>query len=214
MWAKLAIACVLASALCSLAQMAPQSQQDQSAGPQANQAPPRSQPNAPARRPGDSSSRDSDEIASPQERDDSVTELHSWDPHKAQKNVEVGDFYFKQQNYRAALSRYCEALSYKPSDAVATFRVAESLEKSGDLGGARTYYEAYLKVLPAGPFAAKSKKALDRIKAQAVFPNKGLAQQAGCEPLGRTAKFRPERLDPDRPVLTRNPASPASGSSR
>ena len=200
--------------LCCLAQTAPRSQQDQSKGPHANQAPPRSQPNAPARGPGDSSSRDANPIVAPEEPDDSVTELHSWDPHKAQKNVEVGDFYFKRQNYRAALSRYCEALSYKPNDAVATFRIAESLEKSGDLTGARAYYEAYLKILPGGPFAGQSKKSLDRIKAQAELPNKGLAQQEGCEPPGKAAKFRPEPLDPDRPVLTRSPASPASGSSR
>jgi len=205
---------VLGVALCCLAQTAPKSQQDQSTGPQANQAPPRSQPNTPARGLGDSSSRDDNPIAAPQEPDDSVTELHSWDPHKAQKNVEVGDFYFRRQNYRAALSRYCEALSYKPNDAVATFRIAESLEKSGDLMGALAYYEAYLKILPAGPLDGQSKKALGRIKAQAAPPNKGLAQQEGCEPMGKAAKFGSERLDPDRPVLTRSPASPASGSSR
>src|SRR5262249_21887187 len=34
-----------------------------------------------------------------------VQELHAWDPHKAAKNIEVGDFYFKKRNYRAALDR-------------------------------------------------------------------------------------------------------------
>ena len=143
-----------------------------------------------------------------------MSEFHSWDPHKAQKDVEIGDFYFKRQNYRAALSRYCEALQYKPSDAVATFRIAESLEKSGDLGGAETYYVGYLKILPAGPLAAQSKKALDRIKAQAERPNKHVAEQQGCEPPGKPARFRPEPLDPDRPVLTRTPTPPPSGNSR
>ena len=34
-----------------------------------------------------------------------ITEFHTWDPHKAAKSVEVGDFYFKRQNYRAAEDR-------------------------------------------------------------------------------------------------------------
>jgi len=210
------MALVLASALCSSAQTAPKGPQDQeqSAAPQASQGPPHSQPNAVPRGPGDSSSRDSNPIAGPEEPDDSVTELHSWDPHKAQKDVEIGNFYFKHENYHAALSRYCEALSYKPDDAIATFRIAEALGKSGDLAGARAYYEAYLKILPAGPFAGQCKKALDRMKVQAELPNKHLAQQEGCEPLGKPPKFRPEPLDPDRPVLTRNPASSPSGKSQ
>ena len=63
-----------------------------------------------------------------------ITEFHTWDPHKAAKNVEVGDFYFKRKNYRAAEDRYREALRYKENDAVATIRLAECLEKLGDLG--------------------------------------------------------------------------------
>jgi hypothetical protein len=35
-----------------------------------------------------------------------VSEFHQWDPHKAAKSVEVGDFYFKRKNYRAAEERY------------------------------------------------------------------------------------------------------------
>ena len=46
------------------------------------------------------------------------------------KDVEIGDYYFKRENYKGALSRYCEALQYKPNDAVANFRIAESLENS------------------------------------------------------------------------------------
>jgi tetratricopeptide (TPR) repeat protein len=92
-----------------------------------------------------------------------IQEFHPWDPHKAQKDIEVGDFYFKQQNYRAALSRYEEALYYKQNDAVATYRLAVCQEKTGDSEDARKSYEAYLKILPEGPFAADAKKALSRI---------------------------------------------------
>ncbi len=189
--------------------------QGQPTGPASNQAPPRSEPNPAPRGPGDSSSRDSSPGLPPEEApDDSVSEFRPWDPHKAMKNVEIGDYYFKQQNYRGALSRYCEALQYKPNDAIATFRTAEALEKLGDLAGAQTYYEAYQKILPGGPFAAQCRKALERIKARSEQPNKHLAERQGCEPPGKAAKSRPEPLDPDRPVLTRKPTSPPSGKSQ
>lgn len=96
-----------------------------------------------------------------------VQELHPWDPHKAAKDVEVGDYYFKRKNYRAALERYKEALVYKPNDAIASFRLAECEEKSGLPADAITHYEAYLKILPHGPQAADAQKELDRLKAVA-----------------------------------------------
>ncbi|HKH99022.1 MAG TPA: hypothetical protein VJ999_07940 [Candidatus Sulfotelmatobacter sp.] len=93
-----------------------------------------------------------------------VGEFHPWDPHKAAKDVEVGDFYFRRKNYRAAEDRYREALLYKDNDAVATFRLAVCLEKMDRPGEARQEYENYLKILPHGPEAEQAKKALDRLK--------------------------------------------------
>ena len=55
-----------------------------------------------------------------------VSEFHPWNPHKAAKDVEVGYFYFKRKNYRAAEDRYREALRYKDNDAVATIRLASA----------------------------------------------------------------------------------------
>jgi len=95
-----------------------------------------------------------------------ITELHAWDPHKAAKDVEVGDFYFKRKNYRAAEDRYREALLYKDNDAIATIRLAVCLEKEGILDDARAEYESYLKILPHGPQAGEAEKALNRLKAE------------------------------------------------
>ena len=95
-----------------------------------------------------------------------ITELKSWDPHKAAKDVEVGDFYFKRKNYHAAEDRYREALRYKDNDALATIRLAECLEKLGIWDDARAEYESYLKILPHGPQASEAQKAIDRLKAQ------------------------------------------------
>jgi len=96
--------------------------------------------------------------------DGGVSEMHPWDPHRAAKDVEVGDYYFKRKNYVGAESRYREALYYKDNDAVATFRLAVCLEKMDRLDEARSEYEAYLKILPYGPLAPDAKRALDRLK--------------------------------------------------
>ena len=94
---------------------------------------------------------------------DGIQEFKPWNPMKAMKAVEVGDFYFQRKNYRAALDRYKEALYYKDNDAVATYKLAHCQEKLGNADEARTLYEAYLRLLPEGPFALDAQKALDRL---------------------------------------------------
>lgn len=99
-----------------------------------------------------------------------VQEFHPWNPHKAAKDVEVGYFYFKRKNYRAALDRYKEALYWKHDDAIANFRMGECLEKLQEPEEARLHYEAYLKVLPQGPLSEDARKALDRLKGSEEKP--------------------------------------------
>jgi tetratricopeptide (TPR) repeat protein len=95
-----------------------------------------------------------------------VQEFHPWNPMKALKDVEVGDFYFKRKNYKAALDRYKEALYYKHNDAIASFRLAVCQDKLGDKAEAKKYYEQYLKILPEGPFAKDAHASLERLEAR------------------------------------------------
>lgn len=95
-----------------------------------------------------------------------VTEMHAWDPHRAAKDVEVGDFYFKRKNYRAAEARYRDALLSKDNDAIATIRLAVCLEKLGILDDALAEYQSYLRILPHGPEAREAEKAIARLNAQ------------------------------------------------
>jgi tetratricopeptide (TPR) repeat protein len=92
-----------------------------------------------------------------------IEEFHPWNPMKSLKDVEVGDFYFKRKNYKAALERYKEALYYKDNDAVASFRLAVCQDKLGDKGEAKKYYEQYLTILPDGPWAKEAHTSLDRL---------------------------------------------------
>jgi tetratricopeptide (TPR) repeat protein len=102
-------------------------------------------------------------VSDAQEAPSDVQELHPWDPHKAAKDVEVGDYYFKRKNYKAAIERYKHALIYKQDDAIATYRLAESLDKTGNSTEAVNYYRGYLKILPHGPYAADAEKAISRL---------------------------------------------------
>ncbi len=147
--------------------------------PAKNQAPPRSEPSRPS---GESSSRDTQIDLSPppddaknhpqsssalddaQGNDSDVQEMRPWDPHRAAKSIEVGDFYFKKKNYRAALNRYQEALEYKPDDALANLHIGQCLEKLNDPEGAIDHYQKYLKVQPQGEFAGEARKAVEKLR--------------------------------------------------
>ena len=135
-----------------------------------NQAPPRSE--APATPAGESSSRDTRVDLSPPPDDmthegadtTGVTEFHAYDPHKAAHNVEVGNYELKRKNYRAAESRFAEALEWKPNDAIATFFLAHSQEKLGKKQDALNNYQAYLKILPSGEYAGDARSGIERLK--------------------------------------------------
>jgi tetratricopeptide (TPR) repeat protein len=105
-------------------------------------------------------------VSDAEQPESDVQELHPWDPHKAAKDVEVGDFYFKRKNYKAAIERYRDALIYKQNDAIATYRLAESLDKTAKPDEAVTYYQNYLKILPHGPYAEDAQKAISRLSSE------------------------------------------------
>ena len=92
-----------------------------------------------------------------------VQEMHPWDPHRAAKNIEVGDYYFKRKNYRAALGRYQEALEFKPNDAEANFHLAQCYEKLNDPDQAAKHFQEYLKILPQGILAPEARKELEKL---------------------------------------------------
>lgn len=104
-----------------------------------------------------------------------IGEMHPWSPMKADKNVEIGDYYLTQKNYAAAISRYREALYWKPDDAMAHFRLGQALEAAGQYAEARKNYQGYLKILPQGKFASTARKALQRMKNKPDAPKRSEA---------------------------------------
>jgi len=96
-----------------------------------------------------------------------VQEMHPWNPYRAAKDDEVGDYYLKQGNFKGALARYQDALIYKDNDAVANFRMAQCYEKLHQPEEAIPHYKEYLRILPEGPFAKHAKKSIERLEAEA-----------------------------------------------
>jgi len=169
---------VLLAGLCSTARAQDNPAAGKKENPQASDPVPRAeedQSSAPPLGENESSSKQSQIDISPPKDDalkhpDSdigdVTEMHTWNPHKAQKDVEVGEFYMKRKNYRAAEGRFREALIYKPGDAIATYRLAEVLDAQGQSEEAVKNYDAYLKIPSSGKFAPEAKKAIVRLEAK------------------------------------------------
>lgn len=86
------------------------------------------------------------------------------DEEMAAKDIDVGYYYLKDKNYRAAESRLKEALEIMPSSSVALIGLAQAQQKLGQRDEARQNYQAYLKLNPDGPDAEKVKKALAQLK--------------------------------------------------
>ncbi|HEY6253637.1 MAG TPA: tetratricopeptide repeat protein [Candidatus Angelobacter sp.] len=111
--------------------------------------------------------------------DSSVQQMYPYDPHKSAKDVEVGRFYLKTRNYRAALDRFNEALLYKPRDAEATFFLAQTEEKVELYDRAYQNYRDYLAIIPEGQYAHESQDALKRLEPH--LHKTGPAEQQGAD---------------------------------
>jgi tetratricopeptide (TPR) repeat protein len=182
------LAFLLLLGMSSFAQQAPQSTDDPQQQPgdysrgldpnlKRPSEPPRSQPDENARRGEDSSSKDNPVDLSPPKNDrdhpgsmldgpepsEGVIETKQWNPHQADKDVEVGLYYFKRKNYIAAERRFRDALYWQDNHAEACYRLGRALEKLNQPDEARDYYRKYLKILPNGEFAPETKKALARL---------------------------------------------------
>ena len=178
---KLLLRCLLAVVLFALI-CRPLYPQNSSQGKPKSQQPPASDPvprsdtdeqSAPPVGEGESSSKQTQIDISPPKDDagkhpesevSDVTEMHAWNPHKAEKDIEVGEFYMKRKNFRAAEDRFREALTYKPGDAIATYRLAEALDAEAHYGEAAKEYQEYLKIPSSGKFSSDARKALARLE--------------------------------------------------
>ena len=77
----------------------------------------------------------------------------------------MAEFYFGHANYRAAESRFREALQLNPTDTKAMFELAECLEKMNRHDEAIQEYRTCVQLEPNGAYAAQARKAIQRLSA-------------------------------------------------
>ena len=99
------------------------------------------------------------------------------------KNLEVGNFYLEKKNYRAAESRFREAVELRPLNPEANFKLAVTLDKLGQTAEACERYQAYLNLRPEGPWAADARKALERLQPKPRGAEKPVNQAKASDPL-------------------------------
>ena len=73
---------------------------------------------------------------------------------QAQKELQIGNYYFKKGSYTAARGRFLEATKWNPNYAEAYLRLGETYEKLKDRPASRKAYEKYLELEPKGKEAA------------------------------------------------------------
>lgn len=100
----------------------------------------------------------------PRPPDEAPPPEETFNPYRAEKNVEIGRYYLKKGNYDAAIERFEEAARYKPRFAVPQRLLGEAYEKKGDKAQAVQAYQKYLEILPHASDADKIQKHILRLK--------------------------------------------------
>lgn len=85
---------------------------------------------------------------------------YTLNPLQADKELNIGKFYFRRGSYKAAARRFEEAAKWNPGLAEAWLRLGEAQTKLKDPKAARTAWEKYLELAPDGKEASAVRKRL------------------------------------------------------
>ncbi|HUA96712.1 MAG TPA: tetratricopeptide repeat protein, partial [Terracidiphilus sp.] len=85
------------------------------------------------------------------------------DPKLAAQDIKVGQFYFVNQDYKGAYSRFKEATKVDPANADAVFGLAEAARALKLTSEAADNYRIYLDAFPDGSKAKSARKALAQL---------------------------------------------------
>lgn len=97
----------------------------------------------------------------PPEEDESLKpKEYTFNPLQANKEIEIGNYYFKKHSYRAAAKRFTEATKWNPGDANAFLRLGEADDKLKEAAAARAAYAKYLELQPDAKNAEAIRKRL------------------------------------------------------
>ena len=87
----------------------------------------------------------------------------SWDPLRAEKDLEIGKYYMHKGDVDAAIDRFEDAIAAKPGYALPFRFLGEAQEKKGLKKQAVKSYTRYLDLLPRADDADKIHKKIDKL---------------------------------------------------
>jgi len=86
-----------------------------------------------------------------------------WDPLRAEKDLEVGQYYMRKGDLDAAIDRFQDATTAKPGYAIPFRYLGEAQEKKGLKKQAIKSYQRYLDLYPHAEDGEKIKKKIDKL---------------------------------------------------
>ena len=114
----------------------------------------------------------SDEPAKPKANKQTDTATKSaedqpkWDPLRAEKDLEVGQYYMRIGKIDAAMDRFQDAIDAKPGYAVPFLHLGEAQEKKGMKRDAVKSYKRYLELYPHAEDKEKILKKIEKLQAE------------------------------------------------
>lgn len=89
-----------------------------------------------------------------------------WDPLRAEKDLEVGQYYMRIGKIDAAMDRFQDAIDAKPGYAVPFLYLGEAQEKKGMKRDAVKSYKRYLELYPHAEDKEKIQKKIEKLQAE------------------------------------------------
>lgn len=89
-----------------------------------------------------------------------------WDPLRAEKDIEVGQYYMRKGDVDAAMDRFQDAILAKPGYAIPFRYLGEAQEKKGLKRDAIKSYSRYLDLYPHAEDKAKIEKKIEKLRAE------------------------------------------------
>ena len=87
----------------------------------------------------------------------------AWDPLRAEKDLEVGQYYMRKGDLDAAIDRFQDATTAKPGYAIPFRFLAEAQEKKGLKKQAIKSYQKYLDLYPHAEDGEKVRKRMEKL---------------------------------------------------
>ncbi len=90
----------------------------------------------------------------------------TWDPLRAEKDIEVGQYYMRKGDVDAAIDRFQDATNAKPGYAIPFRYLGEAQEKKGLKKQAIKSYSHYLELYPHAEDGDKVRKKIDKLRSE------------------------------------------------